>query len=147
MYFLLIFIVKINHSLPVTLHIDQSHLVGVLADVEAGTVSEPLLHHGGGLDGSPRQPPRLLVLPLDLHSHGGCSGQVSNARSEEQTGPPKGAYNRTFPCMEANYPYAIKNQRGASKMGGFGCDELVYYGIRLLEASLGKLWTNESRVM
>ena len=27
----------------------------------------------------------------------------------------KGAYNRTFPCMEANYPYAIKNQRGASK--------------------------------
>ena len=25
----------------------------------------------------------------------------------------KGAYTRTFPCMEANYPYAIKNQRGA----------------------------------
>ena len=25
----------------------------------------------------------------------------------------KGAYNRTFPCIEANYPYAIKNQRGA----------------------------------
>ena len=25
----------------------------------------------------------------------------------------KGAYNRTFPCMEDNYPYAIKNQRGA----------------------------------
>ena len=24
-----------------------------------------------------------------------------------------GAKNRTFPCMEANYPYAIKNQRGA----------------------------------
>ena len=22
--------------------------------------------------------------------------------------------NRAFPCMEANYPYAIKNQRGAS---------------------------------
>ena len=22
-------------------------------------------------------------------------------------------YNRTFPCMEANYPYDIKNQRGA----------------------------------
>ena len=22
----------------------------------------------------------------------------------------KGAYNRTFPCMEANYPYVIKNQ-------------------------------------
>ena len=45
----------------------------------------------------------------------------------------KGAYNRTFPCMEANYPYAIKNQRGASKkplVGGFGCDELVLYGIR-----------------
>ena len=27
----------------------------------------------------------------------------------------KGAYNRTFPCMEANYTYAIKNQLGASK--------------------------------
>ena len=26
----------------------------------------------------------------------------------------KGAYNRTFPCMEANYSYVIKNQRGAS---------------------------------
>ena len=28
----------------------------------------------------------------------------------------KGAYNRTFPCMEATYPYVIKNQRGASKI-------------------------------
>ena len=28
----------------------------------------------------------------------------------------KGAYNRTFPCMEANYPYAIKNQRRASRI-------------------------------
>ena len=27
----------------------------------------------------------------------------------------EGADNRTIPCMEANYPYAIKNQRGASK--------------------------------
>ena len=26
------------------------------------------------------------------------------------------AYNTTFPCMEANYPYAIKNQRGGSKI-------------------------------
>ena len=25
-------------------------------------------------------------------------------------------YNRTFPCMEANYRYVIKNQRGASKI-------------------------------
>ena len=35
--------------------------------------------------------------------------------------------------MEANYPYSIKNQRGASKkplVGGFGCEELVLYGIR-----------------
>ena len=23
------------------------------------------------------------------------------------------SHNRTFPCMEATYPYAIKNQRGA----------------------------------
>ena len=56
----------------------------------------------------------------------------------------KGAYNRTFPCMEATYPYAIKNQRGASKkllVGGFGCDELVLYGIR--ELAPATLWTNE----
>ena len=35
--------------------------------------------------------------------------------------------------MEANYPYAIKNKRGASKkplVGGFGYDGLVLYGIR-----------------
>ena len=42
--------------------------------------------------------------------------------------------------MKANYPYAIKNQRGASKKplvggflrskGGFGCEELVLYGQR-----------------
>ena len=61
-----------------------------------------------------------------------------------------GAYNRTFLCMEAKYPCAIKNQRGASKIllpsRGFGCDELVLYGIRLL-APAGKLWTNESAVM
>ena len=51
----------------------------------------------------------------------------------------KGAYNRTFPCMEANYPYAIKNQRGASKkplVGGFGCNELVLYGIRMLAGQI-----------
>ena len=61
----------------------------------------------------------------------------------------KGAYNRTFPCMEANYPYAIKNQRGASKkplVGGFGCEELVLYGIR--DTGVATLWTistNESQ--
>ena len=41
--------------------------------------------------------------------------------------------DRTFPFMEANYPYAIKNLRGASKKplgGDFGCDGLVLYGIR-----------------
>ena len=52
----------------------------------------------------------------------------------------KGAYNRTFPCMEANYPYAIKNQRGASKVGGFGCDELVLYGIR--DTGGATLWSS-----
>ena len=49
-------------------------------------------------------------------------------------------YNRTFPCMEANYHYAIKNQRGASKIHPKGgilrskapMHELVLYGIRLL---------------
>ena len=58
-------------------------------------------------------------------------------------------YNRNFPCMEAIYSYAIKNQRGASKrplvgylvggilrskalVGGFRCDVLVLYGTRLL---------------
>ena len=41
-----------------------------------------------------------------------------------------------LPCTERSYyrrPYAIKNQRGASKkplVGGFGCEELVLYGIR-----------------
>ena len=52
--------------------------------------------------------------------------------------------NRTFPCMEANYSYAIKNQRGASKIPlvggilrskapsrGLWMPELVLYGIRL----------------
>ena len=53
-----------------------------------------------------------------------------------------GAYNRTFPCMEANYPYAIKNQRGASKYVGIlrskapsmglWMPKLVLYDIRLL---------------
>ena len=45
-----------------------------------------------------------------------------------------GAYNRTFQCMEANYPYAIKNQRGArnTPSRGYFCDELVLYGIREL---------------
>ena len=54
----------------------------------------------------------------------------------------KGAYNRIFPCMETYYPYAIKNQRGASLVGGILCSkapsrelcmaDLVLYGIRLL---------------
>ena len=45
-----------------------------------------------------------------------------------------GAYNRTFPCMEANYPYSIKNQRGASKIppNVYFAFELVLYGIRQL---------------
>ena len=45
--------------------------------------------------------------------------------------------------MEAIYPYAIKNQRGASKkplVGGFGCEELVLYGIRVVvKQLLGKV--------
>ena len=46
----------------------------------------------------------------------------------------KGTCNRIFPFMEADYPFAIKNQRGASEilLVGFECDELVLYGIRLL---------------
>ena len=55
----------------------------------------------------------------------------------------KGAKKRSFPCMEANYPFAIKNQRGASKIILVG-DELVLYGIRLL-ASQGKFSTKERR--
>ena len=45
-----------------------------------------------------------------------------------------GGYNRTFPCMEANYSYPIKNQRGAINTPSreYFCDELVLYGIRLL---------------
>ena len=35
----------------------------------------------------------------------------------------RGAYNRTFPCMEATYPYAIKNQerRGQNTPLGVFC--------------------------
>ena len=51
--------------------------------------------------------------------------------------------DRWLPCTEMIYyrrPYAIKKQRGASKIplvpkplvGGFGCNELVLYGIREL---------------
>ena len=48
------------------------------------------------------------------------------------------------PCTEATYPYAMKNQRKARNapgtghfvskplVGGFGCLELVLYGIREL---------------
>ena len=50
----------------------------------------------------------------------------------------KGAYKRTFPCMEANYRYAIKNQQGVSNGGilrskalsrGLWMPERVLYGI------------------
>ena len=49
--------------------------------------------------------------------------------------------NRTFTCMEVTYPYAVKNQRKARNtpilsqnplVGGFGCLELVLYGLREL---------------
>ena len=38
-------------------------------------------------------------------------------------------------------PYDIKNQRGASKplVGGFGCDELILYGIR--DTGVATLWS------
>ena len=46
------------------------------------------------------------------------------------------ALYRTFLCMEANYPYAIKNQRSnvffCVPLLEFGCNKLVLYGIRLL---------------
>ena len=45
-----------------------------------------------------------------------------------------GVYIRTFPCMEANYSYAIKNQRGASKIHLVGALDATLrqaYGIRL----------------
>ena len=46
----------------------------------------------------------------------------------------KGAYNRTFPCMEATYPFCHKEPARSKQMGVFcvGCDELVLYGIREL---------------
>ena len=69
MDFVLIFIVQINDSLPVTLHVNRSHLVRVLADVEPGTVNKPLLQHCGGHDRSLHQPPCVLILPLRRHSH------------------------------------------------------------------------------
>ena len=55
----------------------------------------------------------------------------------------KNAYNMTFPCMEANYPYAIKNQRGASKkplVGGFlrGAGLVTYYSCYPVSVRRGK---------
>ena len=64
-----------------------------------------------------------------------------------------------FRAWKPTIPYAIKNQRGASKIPlvggilrskapsrGLWMPELVLYGIRLLaQASLGKLSTNERR--
>ena len=62
----------------------------------------------------------------------------------------KGAYNRTFQCMEANYPYLMPLRTSSSHpkppVGGFGCDELVLCGIR--DTGVATLWTistNESR--
>ena len=62
--------------------------------------------------------------------------------------------DRWLPCTKRSYyrrPYAIKNQRRAiqSLVGGFGCDELVLYGIRELAPAIpwilprhggGELW-------
>ena len=47
------------------------------------------------------------------------------------------ALYRTFLCMVADYPYAIKNQRinvffVPKPLLEFGCNKLVLYGIRLL---------------
>ena len=52
-------------------------------------------------------------------------------------------YTRSFPCMEATYPYAIKNQRKTrnAPSRGFGCLELVPYDIRL-----GGLHTGERSI-
>ena len=81
----------------------------------------PYLSHGHWDGGS--------VCPHD-HRDGGDLAQHQGDISSILIG----AYNRTFPCMEANYPYAIKNQRGArnTPSRGYFCDELVLYGIRLL---------------
>ena len=43
----------------------------------------------------------------------------------------KGAFNRSFPCVEANYPYDIRNQQGASQKTRW-MPELVFYGMILL---------------
>ena len=48
---------------------------------------------------------------------------------------------RTFPCMEADYPYTIKNQRGASKkplVGGFLRSKAPSRGLWMRGA--GSLW-------
>ena len=45
----------------------------------------------------------------------------------------------SFIVLLRQHSYAIKNQQGASKkplVGGFGCDELVLYGIRVLVEQL-----------
>ena len=63
-----------------------------------------------------------------------CTTRSYQGWLHARKGPIRGAPNRFFPCMEATYPYDIKNQRGArnTPQWGYFCDELVLYGIRLL---------------
>ena len=93
---------------------------------------------GGVPEGGERDHPGNILHLLDGGLEG-LPGEVSARRGKpgNQTGPPmyEGlwtakyphlvlygtrapcTYNRIFPCMELDYPYAIKNQRGA--MGVF----------------------------
>ena len=78
----------------------------------AGQLAAPAVDHLGDLAGPTDLLPLLQYLSVEI-----CPA-FSLA-----------VYNRTFPCMESNYPYAIKNLRGASKIplvGGFGCPSLFF---------------------
>ena len=66
-------------------------------------------------------------------------GLISPASNYEGT-VKQAVNNRTFPCMEATYPYAIKNQQGASKIPPRGIlrSKAPCWGLWMRRA--GSLW-------
>ena len=72
-----------------------------------------------------------------------CWHQLSFAIKNQLGQPP---IIEPFRAWKPLILYAIKNQRRAVG-GGFGCNELVLYGIRLKRASGATLWSSRSMVL